>query len=62
MDFNFLYGLFDVFISLGSKLFNWLCGSVYITESLQIPVYTIVLASGLTIGLGARLIRSFLGN
>lgn len=62
MNFNYLYNLFQNMLDLGEMLFKWLNTDITISEELKIPVYLIILASGLTIGLSVRLIRAFLGN
>lgn len=49
-------------LSLGQTLWIWLNKSIQLTDTESIPLWTIIVASGLTIGLGVRLIRSFLGN
>lgn len=61
MSFEYLYNLFDNMVKLGSILWKWLNSSLNIGGA-AIPIYAILLASGLTVGLGVRLIRSFMGN
>lgn len=62
LNFEYLYNIFNNMLLLGSNLWAWLNKSIMITEKESIPIWTIVVASGLTIGLGVRLIRSFIGN
>lgn len=61
MNFEYLYNLFNNMVTLGNTLWKWLNSTINI-GGVYIPLYTIILASGLTVGLGVRLIRSFVGN
>lgn len=61
-NFEYLYNIFNNMLILGDNLWKWLNKSIMITETESIPVWAVVVASGLTIGLGVRLIRSFIGN
>lgn len=62
INFNYLYNIFQTFLTLGETLFKWLNTSILITDGVSVPVWGIVIASGVTVGLGVKLIRSFLGN
>lgn len=62
INFNYLYNIFQTFLTLGETLYKWLNTNISITEGLSIPVWSIIIASGVTVGLGIKLIRSFLGN
>lgn len=61
MNFEYLYNLFNNMVTLGNTLWKWINSTINI-GGVYIPLYTIIIASGLTIGLGVRLIRSFMGN
>lgn len=62
INFNYLYNIFQTFLTLGQTLYGWLNTSISITDGVSVPVWGIVVASGVTVGLGIKLIRSFLGN
>lgn len=62
INFNYLYNIFQNFLTLGQTLYKWLNTSIFITDGVSVPVWGIIIASGVTVGLGVKLIRSFLGN
>ena len=62
ISFNYLYNIFQTFLTLGQTLYKWLNTNISITEGFSVPVWSIIIASGVTVGLGIKLIRSFLGN
>lgn len=62
INFNYLYNIFQTFLTLGQTLYKWLNTSISITDGVSVPVWGIVVASGVTVGLGIKLVRSFLGN
>lgn len=61
INFDYLYNIFQNFLELGTILYNWLNTKVTI-GGVKFDVWTLVIASGLTVGLGVRIVRSFLGN
>lgn len=62
LNFEYLYNIFNNMLDLGQTLWTWLNTNIQLTDNKSIPLWTIIVASGLTIGLGVRLIRSFIGN
>lgn len=62
INFNYLYNIFQNFLTLGSTLYDWLNTSVSLGGDLKVPIWTIIIASGITLGLGVRLIRAFIGD
>ena len=61
-NFEYLYNIFNNMLDLGQTLWGWLNTTIQLSDNKSIPLWTIIVASGLTIGLGVRLIRSFVGN
>lgn len=62
INFDYLYNIFQNFLKLGTTLYNWLNTRISLGGDVYVDVWAIVIASGVTVGLGVRLIRAFIGN
>lgn len=64
-NFGYLYNLFNDMLEMGSILWNWINSSVNIGTAdfpLTVPVWSIILTGSLTVGLGFKIVKAFLGN